>query len=676
MCARLDIQLLGDFMVERDGAPITLPTRKAAALLAILAMPPGALNTRERLADLLWSRSAEAQARGSVRQAVAQLRKALEDDSGALIETVGPGLRLASPGVEVDAVTLEQALSAGSPADLELAERLYRGEFLAGLAIEEAAFEDWRATEAERLRRLLLRGLQALLAGHVERGDLEASLDLGERLVRLEPLAEETYQALIRLHLDRGALGPAMREYQRCRAALAAGLGVAPSAETEALRRAIRARPPATPPAREEAESGALPVLAVLPFSDPGETAEDAGRDYFVRGFTEDVVCALARFRSLRVISAQSSFAEADLQASPREIGDGLGAHYLLVGSLGRGKDRVRLSTELLDVRAGHLVWSDRHDVLTTRLPETRDAIARGVAAALAARIDGDLLRQAMRKPLDSLEVYDCWLRGMARLRQGTPESLVDGRPLFRRALELDPGFARAHSGLSLTYFNEWSCLAWQRWHEDERMAFEHARDGAALDETDHVTHFVLGRVLLYRREFARAERHLDRAEALNPNDADMLAQLAIADAYLGRPERGAERIELALRLNPYHDDWYFAYAVYPNFVARRLETAIAFGLKAPHVATDVTAYLAAASAYLGQMEAARRHLASFREMFRRNIMQGREPTAEAPMRWLLHVNPFSRIEDARFWADGLARAGLVVPDDLWRDFPEGPWPG
>jgi hypothetical protein len=68
----------------------------------------------------------------------------------------------------VDAVTLEQALSAGSPADLELAERLYRGEFLAGLAIEEAPFEDWRATEAERLRRRLLRGLQTLLARHVE----------------------------------------------------------------------------------------------------------------------------------------------------------------------------------------------------------------------------------------------------------------------------------------------------------------------------------------------------------------------------------------------------------------------------------------------------------------------------------------------------------------------------
>jgi DNA-binding SARP family transcriptional activator len=236
MSARLHIQLLGSFAVERDGAPITLPTRKAAALLAILAMPPGTPIARERLADLLWSRSAEAQARASLRQAVAQLRKALEDDSGGLIEAVGPGLRLAAPGVEVDAVALERALTSGSPADLDLVGQLYRGELLAGLTIEEAPFEDWRATEAERLRRRLLRGLQALLARHVERGDLEASLDLGERLVRLEPLAEETYQALMRLHLGRGALGPAMREYQRCRATLAAGLGVAPSCIDASLR--------------------------------------------------------------------------------------------------------------------------------------------------------------------------------------------------------------------------------------------------------------------------------------------------------------------------------------------------------------------------------------------------------------------------------------------------------
>ncbi|MEY6432998.1 BTAD domain-containing putative transcriptional regulator [Thioalkalicoccus limnaeus] len=668
MSARWHIRLLGDFTVERDGIPISLPTRKAAALLAILAMPPGTLVTRERLADLLWSRSAEAQARGSLRQAVAQLRKALDDESGSLVETVGPGLRLASRAVDVDAVTLERALATGAPADLELAGRLYQGEFLAGLSIDEGPFEDWRVAEAARLHRRLVHGLQALLAQHVDRGDLEASLDLGERLVRLDPLAEETYQALLRLHLGRGAPGPAMREYQRCRAALAAGLGVAPSAETEALRRAIRARPPA----HEETKAGVLPVIAVLPFTDKGEDAE---RGYFAREFTADVVSALARFRSFRVVAAQSSFAEAELPASPREIADALGARYLLLGHLARATDSVRLSTELLDVQAGHLVWSDHDEVATTRLPETRDAIARGVAAALAVRIDGDLLCQAMRKPLDSLEVYDCWLRGMARLRQGTPESLIEGRSLFRRALELDPGFARAHSGLSLTYFNDWSCSAWQRWRDDERMAFEHARDGAALDATDHVTQFVLGRILLYRREFARAEQHLDRAEALNPNDADTLAQLAIADAYMGHPERGAERIDLAMRLNPYHDDWYFACAVYPNFIARRLETAIAFGLKAPHAATDVPAYLAAACAHLGQMDAARRHLASYREMFRRNIMPGREPATDEPMRWLLHVNPFSRIEDAQFWAEGLARAGLVIPDDLWRDFPQGPWP-
>jgi hypothetical protein len=125
-----------------------------------------------------------------------------------------------------------------------------------------------------------------------------------------------------------------MREYQRCRAALAAGLGVAPSAETEALRRTIRARPPTPaadrPSAREETSPGPCRFSRSCPSRTQARPPRTQGADYFVRGFTEDVVSALARFRSLRVISAQSSFAEADLQASPREIGEGLGAHYLL----------------------------------------------------------------------------------------------------------------------------------------------------------------------------------------------------------------------------------------------------------------------------------------------------------------------------------------------------------
>ena len=90
----IDIRLLGGFAVSRAGAPITLAGRKTSALLALLALHPGTLLTRERLCDLLWSRSAPEQARGSLRQALAQLRKALDDEAGEIVESCADGLRL------------------------------------------------------------------------------------------------------------------------------------------------------------------------------------------------------------------------------------------------------------------------------------------------------------------------------------------------------------------------------------------------------------------------------------------------------------------------------------------------------------------------------------------------------------------------------------------------------
>src|SRR3546814_20499624 len=104
----LHITLLGGFSADRDGRSIVLPTRKAAALLAFLAHRPGVWQSRDRAAALFWSRSAESQARGSLRQALTHLRKALDDAEGALIEASGEGLGLAPDAAEVAIDQLER----------------------------------------------------------------------------------------------------------------------------------------------------------------------------------------------------------------------------------------------------------------------------------------------------------------------------------------------------------------------------------------------------------------------------------------------------------------------------------------------------------------------------------------------------------------------------------------
>jgi tetratricopeptide (TPR) repeat protein len=236
---------------------------------------------------------------------------------------------------------------------------------------------------------------------------------------------------------------------------------------------------------------------------------------------------------------------------------------------------------------------------------------------------------------------------------------------LFKRALSLDPGFACAEAGLSLVQFNEWSCMAWDQWDRRERDAFAHAMRAVELDPSEPTAHVILSRVLIYRRDFAKGAYHLDRAEALNPNDADFQTQFALAHCQLGRPDRGREAAALAARLNPFHDDWYFAYAAMPEFFLGQYDTALSLMNRAPAIAADVDAYRAAAHAHCGRLADARAALEQFRVSFRRHVSLGKATGPHEAARWLALINPFARQQDQMRLLDGVRQAGLEVPPDL-----------
>lgn len=401
-------------------------------------------------------------------------------------------------------------------------------------------------------------------------------------------------------------------------------------------------------------------TVAVLPFENP---SGDPEHEYFARGFVEDVVTELSRFPTLEVIHPQTSFALAKDRSTER-LPDALRIGYLLQGSVRRLGETVRVAAQLVEAGAGRQIWADRFDAPAERLLAVQDEIVARVASALAVRIDGARLQEARRKPLASLEVYDCWLRGLDCLRRGTVEDDERARALFERALTLDPHWARAHAGISLSHFNEWSCQAWELWDDKERLAFDHARRAADLDDRDALVQLVLGRILLYRRQFDEAARHVDRAIDLNPNDADVLAHAAMCRAYLGDAESGAALATKAARLNPHHPAWYAYCAALPLFLLRRYAEAVTLLATARRATVDVPAYLAAAHALMGDAERAAAALAMFLSDFVEKITFGRPPEPGEPLRWLLHVNPFRRPEDADHLARGLALAGLAADPD------------
>ena len=233
--AKLSLTLLGGFQARlHTGETLALPTRKAQALLAYLALPPGQAHPRDKLAALLWGGIREESARASLRQALFSIRKALGDGEGALRQD-GDALVLAVAAVEVDTAALERAVADGTPAALERAAALYRGDLLSGFALDESAFEEWLLGERERLRELALEGLARLLAHQRKAGAHENAVQTAVRLLALDPLQEAVHRTLMRLYADLGRRGTALRQYQQCVAVLGRELGIEPEPETKTL---------------------------------------------------------------------------------------------------------------------------------------------------------------------------------------------------------------------------------------------------------------------------------------------------------------------------------------------------------------------------------------------------------------------------------------------------------
>ena len=234
---RLAITVLGGLGIQLDGAdsPLELATRKSKALLAYLALSPGLTRSREHLATVLWGRSAEEQARASLRQTLTSLRKVLPETGDAVIRTDSHGVWLEADGIRVDAHEFEKLVVDESPESLEQAIALYRGDLLDGFSLREESFEEWAAGERRRLRELALQAFSDLLSHYARSDRLEPGIQIAERLLTMDPLQEWAHCALMRLYSRTGRRETALRQYQECTRILDRELGIAPADQTRQL---------------------------------------------------------------------------------------------------------------------------------------------------------------------------------------------------------------------------------------------------------------------------------------------------------------------------------------------------------------------------------------------------------------------------------------------------------
>lgn len=234
----LRLALLGGFQATvGSGPPLNVPTRKAQALLAYLAMQPGQASTREKLAALLWGDLDGDRARSNLRQTLFALRRSLSPAVPSYLLSEGEIVRLAP--TEVDVSAFEKSASEGTPEALENAAVLCRGDLLDGFAISEAAFEEWLANERERLRAIAIQVLTRLLNQQATAGATSKAIQTALQLLARDPFQEIVHRTLMGLYAGQGRRAAALKQYQLCVDLLQRELGVEPEPETRSLYQAI-----------------------------------------------------------------------------------------------------------------------------------------------------------------------------------------------------------------------------------------------------------------------------------------------------------------------------------------------------------------------------------------------------------------------------------------------------
>lgn len=289
------------------------------------------------------------------------------------------------------------------------------------------------------------------------------------------------------------------------------------------------------------------PSIAVLPFQN---MSGDAEQEYFADGMVEEIITALSHFHWLFVIARTSTFAYKGRAVDVKQIGRELGVRYVLEGSVRKAAGRVRITGQLIDAITGAHIWADRFEGSLENIFELQDQVASAVVGAIDPKLLEAEMARAKRKPVASLDAYDCFLRASDGLYQWTNESTEEALRLFKRAIELDPDYAQAYA--FAVHGHIWRFSAGMATARDRDEAIGFARKAASLGKDDAFSlSWAAMALAVFAGELDEAEALIDRALALNPNLARSWNLSGWIRVWRGQPDIAIEHLARAMRLSP-----------------------------------------------------------------------------------------------------------------------------
>lgn len=659
----MNIKLFGTLgVIASGGAPVQVTGAKTQGLVAYLAlnldMPP----TRDRVMTLFWGDRSTEQARQSLRQAVAKLRRMLAEEPADTLISDDERVGFNPERVAVDVDLFHKLARSADPQDAQRALELMSGPLLDGVFGRSAEFEGWLALERSRAATVASALFERVAEHHLKAGELARALDTARRLIALDPLRDRSQMLLIQILAQSGERAAAIKQYNDYVATLRKELAIGAGPALQRLMHEIRAEgftavadaaEPAAP-ARHAAPGieGGRPGVAVATFS---ASSPGPGQDGFVEAISQDIATNLARFRWLDVRACAETGGTRLTAERLREMHAAAGVQYVVHGTLRTAGEHLRLTTHLVEVTTGRYLWVERYERTCADVFAVQNELSETIAASVEAELQRLAGRASRDVPFEMLDAWGAYHRGLAIQYEFSAETNADAQRHFRRAIELDPNFAAAYARLSYAmvisaiYFDAGDVPALL----DEALRL--AKISTRLDPDDAVGRFALGRVYLARGEYDRSLGELRVAIDLNPGMAQAYCGLGDSLAYAGEVDRAMDCFNEAVRISP-SDPYRWAFLSYGAtalLFRGDFEEAVSWASRAesvPNAHFWATAIKASALGHLGRTEEAQRAVGELR---------GRHPgiSCDYVRERLFYLRDSAQVDR---YVSGLAKAGLA----------------
>ena len=646
----LRLALLGGCEIAGpDGRAVVLASRKARAVLAVLALADGMVLGRDRICGLLWAEAAEEQARASLRQCVKLIRQALGPALEAVFRADRLSLALDRQAVALDVAEVLGRVAAGDVADPALLRPELHDSLLQGFEGLDPGFDAWLAVWRESLRRRVQSVLEAAIAADQPPARQEQA---AQALMALDPVHEPALRMLMRLRAARGDRPGALRLFEAFRARLKADYDADPDPETLAAVAALRedAPPPAAPPPGSvpaaPSPDAAATVIAVV-----AERSGDAAADAACRSFALALGGMLARFRHWTVVAATP----AEVAALPP------GGHVLRLAPL-PAPQGLALAVQLAGAGpGGATLWTRTVDMATGAALASQETVLRGICGALDVYLSQARLAQLRLRAPHSLNALEKWMRGQQLMDQWDPQADARAEAMFQEAIHAWPDHPTLLANLADLYNSRHLIYPGVRRRPDlERKAMQLARRAVAIDPLDPRCHVTLGWSLAMAGRVEQAGHSFLRGHELNPADPAIAMSAAHGLGVLGRLDEAFRLCGAAFACHPAPPWTFWGFESNLRFLAGDYRGAVDSAERSGELVANILGWKCAALGMLGDPRAAadgREFLDRIRDAW---VPPDPPDDAEA-VQWFVEIFPFARPAQRAHLCEGLRRAGLPV---------------